>query len=561
MKRNFDEHVKRQTASLDGAWKFSTDESLIGERDEWFLRLPSSETVEVPSVWNEYSGLLEYEGVCWYEREFSFVGGTLRLEFGAVMTYAKVWLDGEYLGDHYGGFTQFDFIVPNVEEGKHRLTVSVDNRFDAHSVPQTKVDWYHYGGIIRGVSAEKLSGAAVLSTKFEYELSDDYKTVKCTPVLDIYGVTASTDTAVASLDGKEYTRAEISVGSGETRTVALPSFTLEAPRLWSPDSPELYTLCVHTSTDDLYDRVGFRKVGITPEGVSINGVTTELRGVNRHDEYPTFGFAFPPSRFKHDIELIEVLGCNTVRGSHYPNPHQFIDYLDERGILFWSEIPIWGCGFSEEALGDPIVVERGLEMHREMVKYYYNHPSIILWGMHNEIHTDTQNAYSMSKKYYEFLKKNGGNRLVVYASHKPMVDICLEFCDLICLNMYYGWYSGGMETWDGFITEFVKRRDSLGFAHKPIVFSEFGAAALYGFHDAECPRWSEEYQAKLLRHCLTLFSERVEVVGSYVWQFCDIRTSSDMGYTRARGFNNKGIMNEWRRPKASYYAVKDCYKR
>ena len=561
MKRNFDEHVKRYTTPLDGAWKFSTDKHLVGEREKWFIGLPSYETAEVPSVWNEYSGLLDYEGICWYEREFSFGGGTLRLEFGAVMTYAKVWLDGEYLGDHYGGFTQFSFIVPSVEEGKHRLSVRVDNRFDAHSVPQTKVDWYHYGGIVRGVSAEKLCGAAVLFAKLEYELSDDYKTVKCTPVLDIYGAEALTDTVVISLDDKEYERYEFSVGSGETKVLSLPSFTLDAPRLWGPDSPELYTLCVHTSSDDLYDRVGFRKVDVTPEGVSINGVITELRGVNRHDEYPTFGFAFPPSRFKHDVELIEDLGCNTVRGSHYPNPHQLIDYLDERGLLFWSEIPIWGCGFSEEALGDPLVVARGLEMHREMVKYYYNHPSIILWGMHNEIHTDTQNAYNMSKTYYEFLKENGGNRLVVYASHKPMVDICLEFCDLICLNMYYGWYSGGMETWDGFITEFVKRRDSLGFAHKPIVFSEFGAAALYGFHDAECPRWSEEYQAKLLRHCLTLFRERVEVVGSYVWQFCDIRTSDDMGYTRARGFNNKGIMNEWRRPKASYYAVKDCYKR
>ena len=140
-----------------------------------------------------------------------------------------------------------------------------------------------------------------------------------------------------------------------------------------------------------------------------------------------------------------------------------------------------------------------------------------------------------------------------------MADICFEFCDIICLNVYLGWYSGGMEAWDGFITDFCRRRDSLGFSDKPIVFSEFGAAALYGFHDVECPRWSEEYQAKLLRHCLTLFRERPEVVGSFVWQFCDIRTSDDMGYTRARGFNNKGILNEHRRPKAAYFAVKKCY--
>ena len=559
MKRNFDEHVIRKTQSLDGAWRFSTDKNLVGEDEKWYLGIPSYETVEVPSVWNEYSGLLEYEGVCWYEREFFFEGGTLRLEFGAVMTYARVWLDGEYLGDHYGGFTQFDFKVTDLAPGTHRVSVRVDNRFDSHSIPQTKVDWYHYGGIIRGVTAEKLSGVSILSCKFCYELFPG--SALCSPILEIYGAEDTTDTVHFIFDIMEFTNQKVSIRKGETKSILLPHFLLPSPELWSPDSPKLYNICVKSATDDLRDRVGFRKVEVCPEGVLINGVLTELRGVNRHDEYPTFGFAFPDSRIKHDIELIEDLGCNTVRGSHYPNSHKFIDYLDERGLAFWSEIPIWGCGFSADALGDELVLERGLQMHREMAKYYYNHPSIIIWGMHNEIPSDSQNAYAMSKKYYECLKDQGGNRLVTYASHMPMTDICFEFCDIICLNMYFGWYSGGMEAWDKFITDFAKRRDSLGFAHKPIIFSEFGAGALYGFHDAECPRWSEEYQAKLLTHCLTLFRNRPEVVGSYVWQFCDIRTSADMGYTRARGFNNKGIMNEWRRPKASYYAVKDCYKR
>lgn len=561
MKRNFNEYFKRSVNTLDGAWRFAVDKTDIGESERWFGGLTEWTTVEVPSVWNEETGLLDYHGVCWYEKNFEFSGGTLRLVFDAVMTYAKVWLDGKYLGDHYGGFTRFELIEREVCEGTHRISVRVDNRFDETSVPQTKVDWYHYGGIIRSVSAEKLVGACVLLARLEYELSDDYSSVKCRPVSEIYGASdTETEAFVAAyINGAEVSRTSVTVAAGETVAVALPEFVINSPRLWSPDSPELYTLLVSTETDGLYDRVGFRKVAVSPDGVSINGKTIRIKGVNRHDEYPSFGFAFPASRIRHDIELAEDIGCNSIRGSHYPNSQKFIDYLDERGMTFWSEIPIWGCGFSVEALGDPIVVERGLNMHREMVAQYYNHPSIIFWGMHNEIHSDSQNAYEMSKKYYEYLKQNGGNRLVVYASHVPMKDICFEFCDVICLNMYFGWYSGGMEAWDGFITDFCKRRDSLGFSDKPIIFSEFGAAALYGFHDAECPRWSEEYQAKLLRHCLTLFRERPEVIGSYVWQFCDIRTSDDMGYTRARGFNNKGILNEWRRPKASYYAVKDCY--
>ena len=562
MKRNFDEHVRRRVTSLDGAWRFVTDKNDTGEADALYSGLKEWSTVDVPSVWNEESGLLDYHGVCWYEREFDFAGGTLRLVFDAVMTYAKVWLDGEYLGDHYGGFTRFDFIKKNTSCGKHRVTVRVDNRFDAHSIPQTKVDWYHYGGIVRSVSAERLEGICVISNRFDYTLSDDLTQATCYPAVKLYNTsdTVSRSIITLKLDGEILASSSVAVAGGASSLV-LPSFTVDAPRLWNPGESELYELCTETDTDDLYDRIGFRKVEVTTGGVSINGKVIEIRGVNRHDEYPTFGFAFPASRMKHDIELAEDLGCNAIRGSHYPNSQKFVDYLDERGMMFWSEIPIWGCGFSPEALGDPIVLERGLNMHREMVDQYFNHPSVIIWGMHNEIPSDSQNAYAMSKKYYEFLKANGGNRIVTYASHIPMKDICFEFCDVICLNVYFGWYSGGMEAWDGFITDFCRRRESLGLKDKPIIFSEFGAAALYGFHDAECPRWSEEYQAKLLRHCLTLFRERPEVIGSFVWQFCDIRTSDDMGYTRARGFNNKGILNEWRRPKAGYYAVKDCYRR
>ena len=101
---------------------------------------------------------------------------------------------------------------------------------------------------------------------------------------------------------------------------------------------------------------------------------------------------------------------------------------------------------------------------------------------------------------------------------------------------------------------------ALGFENKPIIMSEFGAGALYGFHDTELPIWSEEYQAKLLDFCLNLFHNHPAVIGSYVWQFCDMRTAKEMGMSRARGFNNKGIMNEHRRPKEAYFAVQRCYK-
>ncbi len=562
MSRLFDEHIKRKTYSLDGAWRFAVDRGDFGEKENWFNGLPHYETVAVPSVWNLECGLFEYEGAAWYEKEFYTEGGCLRFCFGGVMTEAKVWLDGVYIGSHYGGFLQFSLTVPKVAEGYHRLTVRADNRFDEHSIPQKVVDWYHFGGIIRGVSVETLKGISILSNHLEYTLSDDLKSVTGHFSLELYNAESCEISSEIRLSIGENNvgRYAVTLGSNEHKSLTTADFTLDSIRLWDVLSPELYYIKAQSDTDDLFDRVGFRSIEVRDGKLLLNGKETELCGVNRHEEHPDFGFAFPMARMKHDIDLALDLGCNTIRGSHYPNSQAFVDYLDECGILFWSEIPIWGGGFSTEALGDELVLERGLNMHREMVKYYYNHPSVIFWGMHNEIRSDTDEGYNMSKLYYEYLKSNGGNRLVIYASDKPMTDICLEFSDVTCINMYYGWYRGGIEIWPKFLDEFCVRRKELGLNDRPIIFSEFGAGAIYGFRDTECVKWSEDYQVKVLDYCLKLFHEHPDVCGSYIWQFADIRTSEEMGYTRARGFNNKGILNENRRPKAAYYAVKSCYR-
>lgn len=561
MARLFDEHIQRRVQSLDGAWLFCKDPYNVGEGEGWFLTLPNAETVGVPSVWNEESGLLEYEGVAWYQKRFYTAGGCLRFCFGAVQTEAKVWLDGVNLGDHYGGFSQFDFIVNDVEAGYHTLTVRVDNRFDACSIPQKKVDWYHYGGIIRSVCVETLEGICVLGNRLEYTLSDDLKRVEGHFVLECYNTKKrKSESALTVTVGEETVFAgSIAVSGRKRREIVLPAFTLENVKLWDVGAPALYEIGIRTETDDLLDRVGFRHVEVKDKQILLNGKSVEFRGVNRHEEHPAFGFAFPFSRMKHDLDLILELGCNSIRGSHYPNSQELVDYLDELGILFWSEIPIWGCGFAQETLGDKKVVARGLEMHREMVKYYYNHPCIVFWGMHNEILSDTTEGLEMTKKYYAYLKENGGNRLVVYASNRSLKDISFAYSDVICLNMYFGWYSGGLDRWSPFLEEFCAYMEELGLSDRPILFSEFGGAAIYGFHDAECSKWSEEYQAKLLQHCLTVFHEHPAVRGTFIWQFCDIRTCAEAGLSRARGYNNKGIMNEHRRPKAAYYTVRDCY--
>lgn len=562
MGRLFEEHYIRKVKSLDGAWKFAADREDCGREKEWYKGMPEGETVIVPSVWNTQQNMLTYEGVCWYERCFYADGGCIRICFGAVMTEAEVWLDGELLGTHYGGFCQFDFVVPGVEPGVHRISVRVDNRFDAQSIPQTFVDWYHYGGITRSVTLEYLSGICVLNDKLEYELSDDLKSVSGRFVLDLLNAGNRDCSSGVRIRVGNHTVYDgtVEAKANERFSVTLPAFTLNDILLWDTEHPNLYEIHIETDEDDLRDRVGFRKIAVEHEKILLNGKATEFRGVNRHEEHPDYGFAFPRGLMKKDIDLAIEMGCNALRGSHYPNSQEFVDFLDERGILFWSEIPIWGVGFSKTALADPVVVQRGLDMHSEMIRYYYNHPSIVFWGLHNEILTDTKEAYAMSEKYYRFLKENGGNRLVVYATYRPMEDICFAFSDCICLNQYYGWYLGDLESWDRFLAEFVPKRDAMGFGDKPIIFSEFGCAALYGCHDDENVIWSEEYQARLISYCLKLFHEHPAVAGGFIWQFCDIRSCRENGIERARGFNNKGMLNEYRKPKRAYYEAKRLYR-
>ncbi|MEE0946480.1 MAG: glycoside hydrolase family 2 TIM barrel-domain containing protein [Acutalibacteraceae bacterium] len=558
MKRLFDDHIKRNVTFLDGTWKFACDPDDVGENSGWQNTVPNSVETIVPSVWNCEFSLLEYEGAAWYEKDFYFEGSACRLVFEGVMTECKVWLDGIYIGYHYGGFCEFNFLINDLEAGIHKLILKVDNRFDEASIPQTVVDWYHYGGITRSVSVECLKGVAITYGKFDYTLSEDLSSAEIYFTAELFGADKKKDTILnISIDGKTVFSKIVALRKGSSQTIVTDKIILDDIRLWDIGKPELYTVEFSTDTDDLIDKIGFRSIETKNCKLFLNGREIELRGVNRHEDHPDFGMAFPPFLMKKDLDIIEDMGCNTIRGSHYPNARIFVDMLDSRGILFWSEIPIWGCGFSVEALADKRVVNRGLEMHKEMVRYYYNHPSIVFWGMHNEIRSDSEPAYKMSKLYFEFLKNSGGNRLVTYASDKPMIDICFEFCDIISINQYYGWYYDKISGWDEFIKRFDARRNELGFGNKAVIMSEFGGAAAYGYHTFDNVKWTEEYQAELLSHAITVFHNCPYIVGFYPWQYCDMRSAKDLA--KARTLNNKGILNEYRKPKLSYSYVKNSY--
>ena len=554
--RLFDEHIKRKTLSLDGMWDFITDEADKGEKEEWYKNFPENSTkVTVPACINNRLGYMEYQSIAWYKKDF-YADGAITIKFGAVTEYAKVFLDGEYLGDHYGGFSAFEF-DKLVEKGMHTLIVRVDSRSTEDTIPLWGVDWHHYCGIIRSVEVSYLPSVAIKSVRAEYVLSNDLKNADLkiyVKLLNLYGQPC-TKKLTADIDGEILFDEEITVN--HTDEICIEA-SLKNIRLWDMYKGELYTLTLQTEDDDLIDKIGFRKIEVKGKDILLNNKKIKITGVNRHEEHPDWGFAMPPLLNAKDMDLLKNLSVNAVRGSHYPNTQLFVDMCDAEGILFWSEIPMWG--FPKESVARELVISRGLQMHTEMINQYYNHPSIVIWGMHNEIATDSTEGYEITKKFVNHAKSLDSTRLVTYATNRILTDDCLDLIDFISVNQYVGWYEGDIKDWADFMVDMKKYLKEKGVDNKPVVMSEFGVGAVFGTKTFEELRWSENYQVEFYKHTLDIFLNDEDISGVYLWQFTDIRSNAKWSLLRARSFNNKGLLNEYRQPKLAYYAVKEIFE-
>lgn len=558
MLRLYQRHAVRKTTLLDGMWRFKTDEGRSGLSGGWNKSLPGdAQDMPVPSCWNNELGLYAYEGLAWYETEITTAKETVNLVFGAVTGQAEVYLDGRHLGGHYGGFTRFEFLVRGLTAGKHTLTVSVDNTHDDfNTLPLSKVDWYHYGGITRSVEMMELEDAWIKSCRIGYAFENGGKDVRLDFTVTLENLRTQALSRSLRIRLGDAALSSIPVQwQGETTVKA--TGRIQNVRRWDVGSPNLYTVHFDIGDDDLMERTGFREIRAENKKILLNGRELFIKGVNRHEEHPDWGFAFPLKLMKKDLEIVKDLGCNAVRGAHYPNSELFLDYCDQVGVLFWEEIPLWG--FPEEVIKNPVIRERGLHMLEEMVTRDNPHPSIIIWGLHNEIDTSTQAAYDLTEAFAAKVKSLDNSRLLAYASNHGLNDVCFSLVDVICINQYNGWYEGGLETWPAFLKELKEKLRKDGQDQKPLLLSEFGAGGIYGDCTFEGPKWTENYQETYLDYTIRLFMADKDISGMYVWQLCDIRTARELELGRPRSFNNKGLMNEYRKPKMAYWAVKKLF--
>lgn len=565
MERLFCKSVKRRSIVLNGQWQIMYDPQNKGQSLGYHKGGGlNNDFVYVPSCWNLDFERFDYMGVAWYSRRFTTeTAGNYRLIFHAVSGRADVYVDGRELGSHYGSYTGFHFDIPHLSAGEHVLVVRVDNAVnDNDTLPLRFVDWFVWGGIYRGVELERFEGLSIDKIHIQTEWSR-CKVSRIIVRAQVKNWTKKdiNDVFILQIASVQKGSKAITIKAGMIQEIIfeLTDFT---PFLWDTENPHLYQVHISCSRDDLCEQTGFRKIEVNKDRILLNGKEIFIKGVNRHNDHPELGYAVHAPLILRDMKIIKDMGANAVRGSHYPNDPVVLDYCDQMGLLFWEELPFWN--HPADSLSKPLLHQRALQTAREMVERDYNHPSIVFWSIQNESKSSSPEGLELFSKIAAEIRGLDKSRLISFASACGKKDICFDLVDVVCWNMYPGWYDDD-EPLDTLDERFaLKLKDIRNWLvehnqNKPFLITEFGAAALLGETTFESGRrYTENYQQELLEKAINGILDSGAAQGFFIWQFCDGRTAlpSRISIGRPRCFNNKGIVNEYRKPKLAYYTVK-----
>ena len=540
MERGFLTHKVRKAEELSGLWDFRIGEDI--------------RKVSVPSCWETYPGLENYEGKAIYEKEFS-AEGNLHFLFKGVSHTAVVYLDGQRIAAHYNAFTPFEAVAADVKKGPHKLTIEADNSFNEESALHIPNDYFTYGGINRPVVVEEIGDCFVERLHIrpwkEGELWHGEITVRMRVLKPIEKIKLS-----LLLGEKEVLCTEESVQTEGVYTFK-KDLVFNSVKTYEPDDPVLYYVTAKLIRDDividdLIERVGFREVKVQGKEILFNGKPLRIKGFNRHEDHALYGCAMPYDAMDYDLRLMEDMGANAVRTCHYPNDERFLDLCDEKGILVWEEGH--ARGLSEEQMRHKNFRKQSIYCIREMIDNHYNHPSIFTWGILNECASETAYGREIYEEQFKLIRSMDQSRPVTFASCKIESDICLDLVDIVSMNIYPLWYHDSpADEYVKKVYDWVQTTEGKG---KPYIVSEIGAGGIPGYHAWGNPKWSEERQAEILDEQIKAVMSHKETSGLFIWQFCDCRVSKECFYGRPRTMNNKGVVDEYRRRKAAYHTVK-----
>ena len=510
-----------------------------------------SPTMRIPGDWNtQDERLFFYEGTVWFKKSFQTVPmqdyRTL-LYFGAVNYDCHVWVNGKEVGHHVGGFTPFNYDISDLLiEGENTIIVKVDNKRHAEDVPTQIFDWWNYGGITR-----------------------DVKLIKVPPVyLEDYNL------QLTSLEGR---RLSFSVKlnkpeADHTVTLSIPELKIKKtiktaadgtasvnmkakPQLWCPENPKRYQVEITLDNSTIGDSIGFRMIETRGKQILLNGQPIFLKGISIHEEKPNGGGRANSTADAHTLlSWAKELGCNFVRLAHYPHNEYMVREAERMGILVWSEIPCyWTIAWK-----NPKTYENACNQLTDMISRDHNRANVIIWSIANETpHSAERDAFL--SRLAKQARSLDSTRLISMAMEvtgasnyvNRLNDNMNEYVDVVSFNQYIGWYrdvnDAPMMTWE------------IPY-DKPVIISEFGGGAKFGYHGAKNQRWTEEFQENLYRENTAMLDKIDGLAGTTPWILKDFRSPRRVLPGIQDYYNRKGLFSDKGEKKLAFYVLKQWYE-
>jgi len=624
----------RDVQSLNGKWQIIVDpldhgDTASQERSEpgYFNNHRPSSSLElieysfhesqqlsVPGDWNTQDPtLFFYDRSVWYQRGFTAKkkSGTRQIiHFGAANYRADVYLNGNPIGSHEGGFTPFGFDVTDVlVDGENSLVVKVNAQHSNDTVPTQYVDWLNYGGLTRDVALISVPSAYV--TTYFIRLSD----------LETGEITATLETADA--EGQKLTLAIPELDIEQIGTIGSDgrlSFTfLAQPILWSPETPKLYGVDITLAGETIRDRIGFRTIEAAGRQIVLNGKPIFLRGIGLHEE--TFlrpGRVRNKKDAKATLELAKELGANFVRLAHHTHSEHLVRQADELGLLIWSEIPVDGTmNWTRQG-----TLEIARQQLREMILRDGNRASVVLRSVGNAT-PQSDDRLAFLKQLIEDVRALDKSRLITSAlignrdqiresitrlilsralgrddlsaeqkqtinewidrqgskatspgsdSQATIVyadDPLSDQIDVIGFNQYFGWYDAADLARELPLEESTIRKIILEALPdirieatnvKPLIISAFGAGAKAGFAGDAQTLWSEAYQARVYQQQIAMISSSPHIQGMAPLALKDFRSARRPLAQIQDYWNRQGLVDETGTKKAAFNVLKTHYQ-
>lgn len=567
----------RHTTSLNGKWHYIVDVQEEGYYDyrmnptRWgFFRnakpqkpedlieydFDKAEEMELPSDWNTRDErLFFYEGTVWFYKKFNVQGSKFKAEkrrallyFGAVNYDAHVYVNGNHVGHHIGGFTPFNYdVTDQLKDGENFVIVKVDNKRHAEDVPTQIFDWWNYGGITRDVLLVDVPETYVENYSLQL-VSLEGRRLAFSVKLNKAEAGRRVTLSIPELKLKK----ELITAADGTATTFMKAKAV----LWSPSTPKLYKVDITMDGETISDEIGFRKIETRGKQILLNGEPIFLKGISIHEEKPNGGGRANCTEDAHTLlSWAKELGCNFVRLAHYPHNEYAVREAERMGILVWSEIPVyWTIAWKNFA-----TYQNAEAQLHDMIARDHNRANVIIWSIANETPHSPERDQFLGR-LATYARTQDSTRLISMAMevtgasnyHNRLQDNMNKYVDVVSFNQYIGWYRD--------VNDAPKMTWEIPY-NKPVIISEFGGGAKAGYHGEKNQRWTEEFQENLYRENTAMLDKIEGLAGTTPWILKDFRSPRRVLTGIQDYYNRKGLFSDDGQKKKAFFVLKEWYEK